>query len=749
MKHISILTGLVILVAPLTAAGPAVAGPSQQPGTAIHARFDLAAVESGPFPSDWFTVADASQNSGRQVNLPMPDCATHPSDCADVAVLNTLDGFNLQPRLSVPFDGPIDVNTVTSSTVFLVSLGDTLDHQDRGGEVVGINQIVWDLGTTTLHVESDALLDQHTRYALIVTNGVHDTDGQPVEASESFQRFRHEVDGEYKHDLLDALKAARRLGVREQDIVSASVFTSMSTAALEKIRDQIHAATPASADFLLGLGGTRTVFPRGQVSSIMFNRQNSVSGPLSPVAVPIPFLDVVPGAVGTIAFGKYLSPDYQVHPGEYIPPVGTRTGTPAVQGMNEVYFNLFLPAGPAPEDGWPVAVYGHSTSANKNDEPLRVAAKMAAHGIATIAINVSGNGFGPLSTVTVNQAAGGPVTLLAGGRSIDQNGDNIIGGSEGQFAAPPRSIIAETDAMRQTVADLMQLVQVTQAGMDVDGDGSPDLDASQISYLGFSLGGSYGAMLAAVEPGVSAAVLNVPSGSRIEAGRLRVTPIGFKRADVGATLAARVPSLLNSPGVDVLGGVPVPVLAPGLTRYFHENMPLRDGIPLTVRLADGSTQVIQSPVSNTVAGAMAIQQVFEQTEWVSQTANPVAYAPQLRKNPLPGVSVRPVLLQFAKGDQTAPNPTNTAILRAGDLADRTTFYRNDLAFAANPAVPKNQHPFLIRIDIPAVKAIALGAQEQAATFLASGGAVVIHPAPSSFFEVPIALPLPENLNYIP
>lgn len=110
--------------------------------------------------------------------------------------------------------------------------------------------------------------------------------------------------------------------------------------------------------------------------------------------------------------------------------------------------------------------------------------------------------------------------------------------------------------------------------------------------------------------------------------------------------------------------------------------------------------VIQSPVVNTVAGAMEIQKVFEWREWVSQTSNPVAFAPHLRKDPLPGVPVRPVLFQFAIGDQIAPNPTNAAILRAGHLADRATIYRNDLAFAENSAVPKNPHEFLLRIDSP-------------------------------------------------
>ena len=181
------------------------------------AAFDLDNPDSGPFPSDRFTVADASQLTGRRVNLPLPDAATRPSDYADVSVINTLDGFNLQPRLSIPFSGPIDVTTVNSNTVFLVKLGDTTSPEDTGGQIVGINQTVWDVATNTLHVESDELLDQHTRYALIVTRGVQDADGQPVEPSEDFARFRHDLNfgqtddpalKEYRKDLLDALEAA-------------------------------------------------------------------------------------------------------------------------------------------------------------------------------------------------------------------------------------------------------------------------------------------------------------------------------------------------------------------------------------------------------------------------------------------------------------------------------------------------------------------------------------------------------------
>ena len=156
---------------------------------------------------------------------------------------------------------------------------------------------------------------------------------------------------------------------------------------------------------------------------------------------------------------------------------------------------------------------------------------------------------------------------------------------------------------------------------------------------------------------------------------------------------------------------------------------------------------------------MAIQEVVDNSEWVQQAGNPVAYAPHIRKAPLDGMTAKSVIIQFAKGDQTVPNPTATAILRAGDLADRATFYRNDLAFAANPAIPKNPHTFLTGVLGAATAGIALEAQQQIATFFASEVVpgfppTVIDPDalglfPVAVFEVPVVLPLPETLNFIP
>jgi hypothetical protein len=250
-----------------------------------------------------------------------------------------------------------------------------------------------------------------------------------------------------------------------------------------------------------------------------------------------------------------------------------------------------------------------------------------------------------------------------------------------------------------------------------------------------------GTIFTAIEPGVRAAVLNATGGSVVEQNRVHGVA---GRMRIGQALARRTPSLLNSPGISVLDGVVIP--AP----FFNDNLPLRNGVPLRVGLANGAGAVIQSPVINTVPGAIAIQEVLENQEWVMMSGDPLAYAPHLRKDPLAGVPAKPVIIQFAKGDRNIPNPTETALVRAGDLADRVTFYRHDLAFAEDPTLDRNPHQFLIRVvGNPGERRIALGYQSQIAAFFASDGTVVIHPEPSRFFETPIAEPLPEDLNYIP
>src|SRR5258705_12372024 len=91
--------------------------------------------------------------------------------------------------------------------------------------------------------------------------------------------------------------------------------------------------------------------------------------------------------------GQFSSPDWETA-GKFSPATGTRTGVPAIQSTNTLYFNLFVPSGTPPAGGWPVAIFGHGFTDSKQGAPLAVASTMAFPRIPPIAINVVGDGGG-------------------------------------------------------------------------------------------------------------------------------------------------------------------------------------------------------------------------------------------------------------------------------------------------------------------------------------------------------------------
>jgi dienelactone hydrolase len=750
------------------------AAPAGASRDGVHPLFDLATPSGGPFPSDVFTVPDADQATGIRVNLPLPDPALS-TDFNTVDLLNQLDGFNVQPRLSIPFSDAIDPNSVASSNVFLVFVptAPTGDGEDRarGARLIGINQIVWDVATNTLHVESDELLEQHARFLLVVTRNVRDARGDRVERSREFARF---LEGEserrdgagtpaaaYRAALEDALDRAddARL-IHRSDVSVASLFTTMSvTSLVEKIHGQIRAApAPAAATFnrpgaftareaviaiddIKAVKWSRLPKPPGQAQDL------DITARVDQLRLPL----CVDGAarsvacVGRIAFGRYPSPSY-LGPDRAIPAVPTRSGVPRVTGVENVDFNLFLPAAAMPAAGWPVVIFGHGQGGNKNEHAFAVAAKMAQRGLATIAINLAFHGFGARSTLSITQPTGAVLTFEDRGRGIDLNGDGV-GNVEGSAAGGTSSAVSNAHTRLQTSVDLMQLVRVIEVGLEIGGQRV--VDPSRIYSLGFS-GGSYVATaVAAVEPAVRATVLTGTLAS-VMLFRLDLTARGA--GGVGSALAARTPSLINDdpPGTGLrsIGGAAVS------GPFFNENIPFRD----------------EPPRVNTVKGAMQLQEFFERFEWLTEVSAPQALAPHLRKAPLPGAPPRPVLLQFVRGDRGDVNPSVAAIVRAGDLQDRTTGFRHDSFVSAFPAeFIDNPHRFLVRIPCvnpngtvcqgeiavtAHVESIALAAQEQAAAFFASDGLVVIDPETGlppelrvlDLFEAPFQGPIPEDLG---
>ncbi len=634
------------------------------------------------FPSDRYTVPDPNQLTGVRVALPKPDCSVHVSDCQDVDVVNQLDGFNVQPRIVIPFSGAIDPATVSRQTVFLLEAGSS--------RRIALNQLQWHEPSNTLVAASDELLRQHQRYLLVVTDDVRDRSGARIDSAPFWATNTAarptEPDRRYNSALREAL---RRAGLHREHVAAASLFTTQSvTADLEKIQAQIRQGTPSAIDFRIGTASRQpgqtegsavpAVFVIESTAAITWHQQTGTGSGAEPMftdhdKVRVDLLALAPGSIAKIAFGRFFSPEYRSAGPNAIPTYPTRTGKPIAQRLVPLIVEIFIPSGPRPSRGWPVALMGHGITSSMYEDAWAIAPQLAAAGIATAAIHYAGHGGGERGTLEVVGRDGRVVVVPSGGRGTDQNGDGRIGPLEGLYATSPAAIVFGRDGTRQTVIDLMQLVREIQVGVDVEGDGHVDLDAARINYVGQSAGAIYGTVLLAMEPSIGAGALNVGGGPSVDLYRLGV---GGLRRRFGEALAARTPSLLNA----TVGDDPAkPSLA------FIDNIPLRN----------------QPVAVHSTTGAMEIQQLFDRMSWVSQAANPVAYAPYLRQSPLPGHPTKRVLLQFARGDRTITNPTTTALIRAGQLTDRTTLYRADLAQTSDPrGMPKNPHNFMLGVDTP-------------------------------------------------
>jgi len=674
-------------------------------GAGVTVRFDPRSPEVGPFPTDFLTVADPAQKTGLRVNLPLPDCQARPSDCAELGMVNQLDGFHLHPRLRVRFSGPINPDTLRGG-VYLGWL-DKLTDEEHGlqpaGHLTPIDQVLYDPASNTGFAKPDEFLDQHRSYVLLVTNAVRDTAGDPVGADAGFLACASQQGG-YCGQLVQAL--GRFVGkLAPRSIVGAALFTTQSaTGWLEKARAQVQ-ISPIG----LGATGSKSIFAVSELGKLVVRLElRATPAQFEQTELPLILLS----GVKQIAFGSFQSP-YFLDDQQLIATIPTGADVWLPRASKEIFFQVFLPATPAPAAGYPVVIAGHGLNGNRFDS-FAVAATLAARGFATMAINAVGHGFGPNGKVVLTDRTGSVTELPFGGRAVDLDGDGVFAPAEGCLLLTGPQPVGYRDCTRQTALDLMQLVRAIKAGMDLNGDGVTDLDGSQIHYGGASLGAIYGSIFSAVEPGVAKAALNVGGGTITDIARWSPS---YRPLVIGM-LASRTPPLLNR------------------ERDFDDDYVLR------YRWA----KIVSVP------GALQIQEVFERLEWLAMPGDPIAYATHLWSSTLPDVPMKRVLFQIAKGDQTVPNPASTNLVRAANLRETTSYYRHDLARAVAPQLPEDPHAFIATLTSLPGLTIALAAQRQIAEFLAGDGTSVpdvndlVRPMfGKNLFEVPDFLT--EDLNF--
>jgi hypothetical protein len=493
--------GAAIFVVVLVGAGcRPVKPPNPRPAVAI-------------FPTDSLTAPDAAQATGKRVNLPLPsDCVAFKSECDEIALLNQLDGFDLDPTITLGFDSPIDVARVTDASVFLEPVA--------GGSRIGLNRLVWDATSNTLLGHPRQQLTEATEYRITVMPSVNGQSGTAT---------------------FTTMSATVQLGQMRAQLDDGSAYTDAGITDRSLHLDVDSANNPAvyagagiNGSLSPGTAGTRT----NDVGS-----GNTTSEQL--------FSSMFPGDAGFVAFGSFESPSW-LDGNRRIPPTPTGTGEPAVTGKETVGFVVVTPPTPActkPASGWPVAIFGPGFTRSKYDLFL-ASDETLNRCMATIAIDPVGHAYGPGSTVTLNLLLPpSQVTITVHGRGSDRDGDGDIEADEGvgTLGQPnPYASIALRDGLRQTAADNMALLRaVGQSGLDLDGGGN-DLAGSNIKYFGQSFGAIYGTMLVATDTRLGVGALNVGGGPILDIARLSPT----FRDRVGRELKNRQPPAFNGNPAD-------------------------------------------------------------------------------------------------------------------------------------------------------------------------------------------------------
>ncbi len=670
--------------------------------------FDVSQPAVGPFPSNAFTVANSQQNTGLQVNLPAPSaCAANPAltDCVLTQQLNQLDGFNVNARITVCFSASINPATLSSGIRFI--------PLDNAGPAVLINQVFFDTFSNCASAKPDHVLNQDSRYLLAVTESVQDADGKSAKEDTAFKQCLNDKKNAYCQTLAQAVSQYDASPNTGKHIVGGSVFTTLSAT------DWLESARSAVNSPLM----LRGVLPAGLVSTFSLSSVKSITwlpqgGSFSSQDIPLGALK----GVDRISFGLFLSPNYLALSGAQagtIPITPTKSSIALPTAILPVSYHVFLPpASKTPAGGFPVIIFGHGLSDNQFGASTFLASTFAQQGFATLALEITGHGYGPFSLVNVNTQYG-PNYLTTPGRGVQIQSGQPIGPSDGCIIPGP---IATRDCGRQTAVDLFALVKAIR---DTNGLGL-NLNPSQIYYVGQSFGSFYGTLFHAVEPNVSAATLNVGGTTMIDVARLSLTgrPLGI------GYLGGHNPSLLN---------VPPDPSEPYFHDLFNDNYPYRD----------------QITANTSVKGASPIQAAFEVADWLDVVGDPGAYAPHLKTAPLSGVPAKSTLFQFGLGDLEVPNPTEAALVRAADAQASAWVFRFDMALQSLPpataqglagvsmpglgGLPILPHRFVANPTLfgadptvptavsAAESSVAVAAQQQITNFFASNGQQISDP----------------------
>jgi pimeloyl-ACP methyl ester carboxylesterase len=396
-----------------------------------------------------------------------------------------LSGWGLSSPIYVPFSGPIDTASLPTSPADAVNASAAVyvTAVDPSSPAFGKRHPVdfRFLQAPTLYLKGNILavrpfpgvpLEPKTTYALVVTRRLKDTSGQSVGAEESFWNALHGVTSDPSVARLGP--ALEQLHEHKDDVVGAFLFTTQPILdELLVLRDWLEARPAPSLDN----GSVRERKSTFTVFEGTYRAPNLQHG-------EVPF--------------SLTGGDFQYD----------AAGAPIPSVFENMRVSLCVPDGPAPPGGFPVVLYSHGTGGSYLSVVNDVCGELAAVGIVSVGID---------------QVFHGPRGGTGGG---------CFGMSVELCFFNPVNVVAGRNNTRQAALDNLTLRKML-AALSVP----PTLDpgrrtltfsAEDVGFFGHSQGGLSGAVYAAFDPHLKAAVLSGAGGHLTTTVLVRTEPFNVR-----------------------------------------------------------------------------------------------------------------------------------------------------------------------------------------------------------------------------
>ncbi len=418
-----------------------------------------------PWPSNVYTVADATSPTGLRVSLSFRSLPVRDNP----ASLNRADGFSVATPLAVGFPKPVDhrlhgQKATTAVRLFLAQPG----RPQRGQAVPLRLSVVND--STDGGFSGDSLLvayplrpmEYDADYVAVALDEVKADDGSAFEAPALVKvALGLTPPATYEERQLAAYHAPTRAllveaGVELSHVLRVWDFTTRSAASVREPLDTMRAAALGAADAgtLTFDVQTATLFPSGSAIDL----HGTVSG--------LPhFLE----ADGGLSLGT--------------------DGLPHQTGVHTAPFRAVLPAG---RGSYPVVVYGHGTGGTVYDDTFDQ--EIVAAGAAKL--NLEWSGWTEASTVK---------TLVSF--------EKVFSGTNGSTGGLLQSLCDAAALQASLSGKLGDKLSEASLGGLVNPAAGRRPDVGTLVYAGGSLGGTMGYVLSQSEPNIRFAVLNVPGAA--------------------------------------------------------------------------------------------------------------------------------------------------------------------------------------------------------------------------------------------